>query len=64
MHTGTGMHEFLINYRINAAKEMLLNNHMSVEEICTAVGFKDMPHFSKSFKKHTDKSPCEYRKHN
>ena len=64
MHTGTGMHEFLVNYRINAAKEMLLNNHMSVEEICTAVGFKDMPHFSKSFKKHTGKSPCEYRKHN
>lgn len=64
MHTGTGMHEFLIKYRINAAKEMLLNNNMSVEEICMAVGFKDMPHFSKSFKKHTGKSPSEYQKHN
>lgn len=63
LHTGTGMHEFLVNYRINAAKEMLTNNYMSVEEICSSVGFNDMPHFSKTFKKHTGLSPTEYRAH-
>lgn len=60
-YTGKSIRQFLINYRINAAAEMLATSNMSVEEICLATGFKDISHFSKTFKKHIGKNPCAYR---
>lgn len=60
-YTGKGIRQFLINYRINAAAEMLTNSNMSIEEICLSTGFKDVSHFSKTFKKHVGKNPCVYR---
>lgn len=60
-YTGKSIRQFLINYRINAAAEMLATSDMSVEEICLSTGFKDISHFSKTFKKHTGKKPCAYR---
>ena len=63
-YTGKSIRQFLINYRINAAAEMLANSNMSVEEICLSTGFKDISHFSKTFKKHVGKNPCSYRRKN
>ena len=61
-NTGMGIHKFLINYRINSAIELLSNKNLSVFAVALSVGFTDISHFSKMFKKKTGKSPADYRK--
>ena len=60
-HLKTSVHEYLLNYRINAAEAMLRSTSLAVKEIALAVGFADVSHFSKSFKRITGYSPKEYR---
>lgn len=43
--------EFLKNYRLDKAEELLLSENLLNKEICYAVGFKDEAHFMKEFKK-------------
>ena len=52
---------YLINLRINAACDMLLNTDMSIKQIGISVGYGDPHFFSRLFKKHTGMSPREYR---
>ncbi len=60
-HTGSSLHEFLISYRINLAMELLRTTKIPVSEIAASVGFPDIPHFIKSFKKISGKTPGKYR---
>jgi len=60
-NTGTSLHAFIINYRINMAMELLRSSNISVREIAFATGFTDVPHFGKTFKKMTGVSPSRYR---
>ena len=60
-YTGTTMHKFLVDYRINLALELLRTSTDSINEIAAAVGFADVPHFVKSFKSYTGKTPTQYR---
>ena len=61
-HTGMTVRAYLIDYRINAAIELLSVGEIAVSELAAAVGFSDVPHFIKTFKAHTGKTPSEYRK--
>jgi AraC-like DNA-binding protein len=59
---GISPHQYLMNMRINHAKELLTNtelNHGSIADYC---GFADLHHFSKSFKLRTGTTPGEHRK--
>lgn len=58
---GVSLYAFLINYRINMAMELLRSTNMEVKEIACMVGFSDLPHFIKTFKQHTGKTPAKYR---
>lgn len=60
-HTGHTIHSFLIRYRMNLAMERLHTSSSTINEIAISVGFSDIPHFIKSFKKFTGKTPGEYR---
>lgn len=60
-NTGTSIHAFLVNYRINMAMELLRSSNISVREIAFAAGFNDIPHFGKTFKRITGVSPVKYR---
>ena len=60
--TGITLRAFLIDYRINAAIDIIMSTDSSVSEVAMAVGFSDVPHFIKTFKAHTGKTPTEYRK--
>ena len=52
---------YLTAYRIDTACEMLKTTPLSIAEICYAVGFNDIPHFNRLFKKAKQLSPRAYR---
>lgn len=54
--------EFLTEVRVNKAKMLLTDTELDIEEITGRIGYSDMKHFSKTFKKHTNLSPSEYRR--
>ncbi len=60
--TGVNFLDYLISLRINKAKELLKETSISVSSIALEVGYSDLKHFSKLFKKLTGLKPSEYRK--
>ena len=60
--TGTSPIDYLINVRINRAKEFFKEGIMSVAQIAESVGFNDPFYFSRCFKKLEGMSPSEYCK--
>ncbi len=59
--TGRTFLEYLLEVRINAAKELLRGTKQTTEAVCESVGIHDYKRFSKAFKKATGVSPKEYR---
>jgi len=59
--TGKTFLEFLLEIRINAAKELLRETRQTTDAVCESVGIHDYKRFSKAFKKATGVSPKEYR---
>lgn len=64
LHTGQTIFNYLNNFRINMACDMLARTNNSVAEICYMVGFSDLPHFNRTFKKIVGVPPTEYRANN
>lgn len=60
-HTGQSFSEILNHTRIEAAKELLKDPSLRIGEIAERVGFFDLAHFSRVFKKMTGVSANEYR---
>jgi two-component system response regulator YesN len=54
--------EYLNGIRLDKAKELLLNTNLRSYEIAEQIGFTDESYFSRSFKKHTDVRPNEFRR--
>lgn len=52
---------YIINLRINAACDFLINTDMSIKQVGVSVGYRDPHFFSRTFKKHIGVSPIEYR---
>ena len=61
---GKSPQEFLINYRMIKAAELLKLTHYSVNEIGTAVGYPNQLHFSRAFKNVYGVSPRKWRNAN
>ena len=51
---------YIQQYRVEKAKELLLNSRASVEEIAVAVGFANSSYFCKVFKSLTGLTPSEF----
>lgn len=60
---GMTFSQFVTQYRLETARDLLRNSQKQVSEICFAVGFNDFPHFERVFKKETGMSPSRYRSH-
>ncbi|SHT60238.1 MmsAB operon regulatory protein [Mycobacteroides abscessus subsp. abscessus] len=60
--TGLSPIEYLTEYRISQAKELLTSTDFSVAKIAEKVGYMDSFYFSRVFKKNTNISPSMYRK--
>lgn len=60
--SGQNFLEYLSEVRMNKAKELLKETNLSIADICESVGYSDLKHFTKSFKKYTGLKPNEFRK--
>ena len=59
--TGMTLNQYITDYRMKKAKQLLTNPRNKVNEISVAVGYSDGNYFAKSFRKYTGLSPSEYR---
>lgn len=60
--TGISPIQYLITYRIEVAKTMLLSTNLSIREIASNVGYPNANYFNLLFKKFTGYSPGKFRK--
>ena len=61
-HTGRTPHRYLMDIRLEKAKQLLERNGGSIEDIARQCGFINASHFAVAFKRDTKLSPSEYRK--
>jgi transcriptional regulator GlxA family with amidase domain len=62
--TGYTIKDYRVNKRIAAAKKLLVNTRMLVDDVAYAVGYEGSRALSKEFKKHTGYTPTAYREKN
>lgn len=59
---GMTFSQFVTQYRLNTACELLKHSQKGVSEVCYTVGFNDLPHFVRVFTGAMRMSPSKYRK--
>ena len=59
--TGQTLNQYLTEYRMEKAKNLLADSRYKIADISSRVGYSDGNYFGKSFKKYTGLSPSEYR---
>ena len=59
--SGKTFGENLQNIRMKRAKSLLKNSAMTVENIAYAVGYQNVEHFNRTFKKKFEMTPIQYR---
>ncbi|MCT4544025.1 MAG: response regulator [Vallitalea sp.] len=60
-YTGMNYIEYLTNYRLKKAQELLKNSDLKVYEIGHMIGYDDSKYFTENFKKHFSQTPTQYR---
>jgi AraC-like DNA-binding protein len=59
--TSLSIKQYVIQLKMDTAKQLLLNQDMSVSDIAYEVGYHDVRHFSTAFRHYTGVSPTHYR---
>ncbi len=59
--TGGSFSDYLREMRLNNACKLLRETELTVEEIVSLCGLKDVPSFYRNFQKHTGVTPSQYR---
>ena len=59
--SGKTFGEHVANTRMKRAKTLLKNGNMTVENISYAVGYQNVEHFNRTFKKTFEMTPLQYR---
>lgn len=60
---GKTIWEYMNHLRLEEAKRLLSTTDFTIQEICYKSGFRDLAHFSRTFRKGVGTSPSEYRKY-
>lgn len=55
-------YEFVVRLRLREAKTLLVQDNMSISDICSAVGYSSLGSFSSLFQKHLGASPKSFRR--
>ena len=61
-HLGVSCIEYLIQFRLRKAAELLQHSNLSVLEISSQAGFNNLSNFNRQFKKYYQMTPSQYRK--
>ena len=61
-YTGRTIVEYITEYRLEKAKELLQKDELSIEEIANQVGFSTTSYFSSKFREMFHVTPSEFRK--
>ena len=59
---GISPKRYLLNVRINAAKELLADTDQKINDIAKEVGFSSQQRFNDIFKKYENMTPLHFRK--
>ena len=59
--TGKGFIYFINEMRIGYACKLLIENHLSISQICFECGFNNLSNFNRMFKRQTGNTPGEYQ---
>ncbi|MDQ6422979.1 response regulator [Paenibacillus sp. LHD-117] len=59
--TGKTVKQYLMEYRVEKAKQLLMEDWMKMSVVASRMGFKDGEYFAKVFRKHAGMTPSEYR---
>lgn len=59
---GMTFSQYVTQYRLNTACELLKHSQKQISEICFTVGFNDLPHFVRVFTNTLGMSPSKYRR--
>lgn len=60
--TGMSPHRYLMQQRIERAKQLLRQSELTVTHVAIECGFANQSHFAKYFREHTGVSPRQFRK--
>ncbi|MBW7452646.1 helix-turn-helix domain-containing protein [Paenibacillus sepulcri] len=60
--TGMSLMDYIISMKMNRAKQMLTKSNMKVSDICDSLGYENLSHFAKTFKKQVGITPQDFRK--
>jgi AraC-like DNA-binding protein len=58
---GLNVNDYILGVRMQKAKYLLLNEHLSISEISFKVGFSSQAYFSTVFKSKFGTTPSEYK---
>jgi len=60
--TGWSLSEYIVRQRIEYAKEMLTQSELRISHIMSRLGYDNLSHFTRTFKKLTGVTPMQFRK--
>ncbi|WP_242847785.1 response regulator [Fervidicella metallireducens] len=58
---GKSFIDYLTELRIEKSMKLLINQNLSIKEICQSIGYNDPNYYCKAFKRVTGMTPTEYR---
>lgn len=59
--TGESLVTYINKYKVNAIKNLIINNNMTLKEACAVVGIRDAAYASRLFKKYENQSLREFK---
>src|SRR5690606_41476700 len=59
---GVSIKEYLTNFRLEIAAQLLLNRQSSVTEVAFAIGYHDVRYFITLFRQHTGFTPAAFQR--
>ena len=62
-HTGVTIHQYVTEYRINQAKNLLSYSKLSITAVANSVGYKSVLTFTRNFERLQHMTPSEYRQY-
>ncbi len=58
---GESPHQFVLNYRVEQAKQRLLEKEVTLIEVALSCGFSDQAHFTRVFRQRVGSTPRQWR---